>query len=82
MNDQPYKELVAKQNSDADIIFTVISTSDFDDFEQAERVVVMLYVTDMSFSRAGISLALKRLEKFYELRKSSRIAEVRHKVID
>jgi hypothetical protein len=54
------------QKRDSDIIFTAISTGDFDNFEQARRAVVMLYVTDMSFSRAGISLALVRLERFYE----------------
>ena len=47
------------------MIFTAISTGDFNNFKMAERAVVMLYVTDMSISRAGISHALKRLEKFY-----------------
>lgn len=50
---------------DSDMIFTAISTGDFDNYKQAEEAVVILYVTDMSFSRAGISHALKRLEKFY-----------------
>ena len=54
-----------QQTKDSDIIFTAISTSDFDSYKQAEQAVVMLYVTDMSFSRAGISHALKRLERFY-----------------
>jgi len=51
---------------DSDTIFTAISTGDYDNFKQAERAVVLFYVTDMSFSRAGISHALKRLEKFYK----------------
>ena len=50
---------------DSDNIFTAISTGDFENFEQAQRAVVMGYVTDMSFSRGGISHALKRLEEFY-----------------
>ena len=54
-----------KQMEDSDIIFTAISTGSFGDFKQAQEAVVMFYVTDMSFSRAGISHALKRLEKFY-----------------
>ncbi len=54
-----------QQQRDSETIFTAISTSDFDNFKQAERAVVMLYVTDMSFSRGGISLALTKLEKFY-----------------
>jgi hypothetical protein len=33
----------------------------------AESAVVMLYVTDMSISRDGISNALKRLESHYKL---------------
>jgi hypothetical protein len=57
-----------KQKEDSDIIFTAISSGDFDNFEQAQRAVVMGYVTDMSFSRAGISHALVRLERFYKER--------------
>jgi len=62
---QKAPEAVEQQMKDSDIIFTAISTGDFDDFKMAEQAVVMLYVTDMTFSRAGISHALKRLEKFY-----------------
>ncbi len=51
--------------ADADMIFTQISSGDFDDFAMAQRAVVMIYVPDMTVSRAGISLALKRLEYFY-----------------
>jgi hypothetical protein len=61
-------ETVEKMISDSDIIFTAISTGDFDNFKMAEQTVVMLYVTDMSFSRSGISHALKRLEQFYKNR--------------
>jgi len=58
-------ETYENQMKDSDIIFTAISTGSFDNFQQAESAVVMLYVTDMSFSRSGISHALKRLEKHY-----------------
>lgn len=60
------QETYEKQMEDSDIIFTAVSTSDVKDFKEANRIVVMGYVMDMSFSRAGISHALKRLEKFYE----------------
>lgn len=58
-------ETLDQQTRDSDTIFTAISTGDFDNFKMAEQAVVMLYVMDMSFSRAGISHALKRLERFY-----------------
>ena len=58
-------ETIEQQEKDSDTIFTAISTGGFDDFRQAERAVVMFYVMDMSFSRSGISHALKRLERFY-----------------
>ena len=58
-------ETLEQQTTDSDMIFTAISTGDFDDFQQAEQAVVMLYAMDMSFSRSGISHALKRLERHY-----------------
>lgn len=59
------RESYDQQMKDSDMIFTQISTGDFnsDSFEMA---VVMLYVPDMSISRAGISHALKRLEQHYK----------------
>jgi len=62
------QETYAQQMKDSDTIFTAISTGDFENFSQAEQAVVMLYVTDAAFSRAGISHALKRLERFYAQR--------------
>jgi len=59
------KESQAKWLNDSDIIFTAISTSAFESFKEAETAIVMLYVPDITFSRAGISHALKRLEDFY-----------------
>lgn len=50
---------------DSNTIFTAISTGNFDNFQQAMQVIATLYIPDMNFSRAGISHAIKRLEKFY-----------------
>ena len=65
MDQVMYEKELEKQFKDSDIIFTAISTSGARDYQEAERIVIMEYVTDMSFSRAGISHALKRLEKHY-----------------
>lgn len=70
MDQKEYEKELERQFKDSDIIFTAISTSGARDFKEAERMVVMGYVTDMSVSRAGISHALKRLEKFYSERKA------------
>ena len=51
-------ETIEQQTKDSDIIFTAISTGDFDNYKDAERAIVMLYVMDKSFSRSGISHAL------------------------
>jgi len=51
---------------DSDTVFTAVSTADYATIEEAKMVVVMMYVPDMSFSRAGISHALKRLEKHFD----------------
>lgn len=58
-------ETYEQQKKDSDMIFTAISTSAIDNFKDAERMVVIGYVTDMSVSRSGISHALKKLEQFY-----------------
>jgi hypothetical protein len=55
-----------KWKHDSDIIFTAVSTGDFGNYQEAESAVVALYMPDMSFDRAGISHALKRLAKYYE----------------
>lgn len=55
-----------QQNKDADMIFTQISTSSIDNYDDARQLICGFYVTDMSISRAGVSLALKRLEEFYK----------------
>ena len=63
-------ETYVNQMRDSDTIFTAISTGYFDDYQMAEQAVAMLYLPDMSFSRAGICHALKRLQQFYKERKA------------
>jgi len=60
------KETYEDQMRDSNMIFTAITTSAIKNYEEAERVVCIGYIMDMSVSRSGISHALKRLEKFYE----------------
>ena len=50
---------------DSDTIYTAISTSGALNYKDAEEMVVLFYVPDLSFQRAGICHALKRLKKFY-----------------
>lgn len=50
---------------DSDMVFTAISTGNFDNFEMAQQAVFVFYIPDMSISGPGISHALKRLERFY-----------------
>jgi len=58
-------ETYENQMKDSDMIFTQISSGDFESYGEAERLIVVLYVPDMSISRAGISHAMKRLERHY-----------------
>lgn len=52
---------------DSENIFKAISSS-FENFKEAEHAVVVSYVPDPSFSRAGISDALKRLQEYYTIK--------------
>lgn len=54
-----------QQQYDSDTIFTQITTGDFSSFEEARQVIAHFYVPDGSISRAGISHALKRLERHF-----------------
>lgn len=63
-----------QQLKDSDTIFTSISTGSFESFKEAEQAVVMLYVMDMSFSRAGISHALTRLKDFYDTKAVDKVS--------
>lgn len=58
-------ETYEQQMKDSDMIFTQITNGDFHDMKEVNDAVVMLYVMDMSISRAGISHALGRLERHY-----------------
>ena len=68
------KETYENQIKDSDTIFSAISTSDARDYEEAKRMVINFYYFDPTISRAGISHALKRLEKFYKERKHDQAA--------
>lgn len=59
-------ETYEQQMRDSDMIFTQIMTERFDNWNDVNRAVVLRYVLDMNISRAGISHALKRLEKQYK----------------
>lgn len=60
------EETYEQQIKDGDMIFTQITSGDFDTWNDVNRAIVMLYVPDMTISRAGISYALKRLEQHYK----------------
>lgn len=77
MDEAAMSETVEQQTRDSDMIFTQISTSAIVSYEEAERLIVNLYVPDKSVSRAGISHALKRLEKFFkDLPRNNAIVDV------
>lgn len=61
-------ETIEQQEKDSQQIFKIISTADYESFEEAERAVVLFFVMDMSYSRAGISKALDMLRKHYDAR--------------
>jgi len=62
MIDLPKEE---KMLLDSEMIFAAVSTA-AGNLEEAKRMLTVFYVPDLSFSRSGISHALKRLEKHYE----------------
>ena len=54
--------------ADSDRIFTAITSGGgINTFEEANRIVAVGYIMDLSFSRSGISHALKRLQKHFSL---------------
>lgn len=59
-------ETYEQQMKDSEMIFNQITSGGFDNFSEVNQAIVMLYVPDMTISRAGISHALKRLEKHYK----------------
>jgi len=58
------EETYKQQMKDSDMIFKQVTSANFSK-EEAKRVIVMLYVPDMSISRSGISHALKRFKQHY-----------------
>ena len=58
---------VEQQQKDSDMIFNQISKSAIDNFEDAEKLLVM-YIMDMTISRAGISHARGRLKRFFQVK--------------
>lgn len=55
-----------KQQYDSDTIFLQISGGGFDNFQEAETAVILLYVPDMTISREGICDAIRRLRQHYK----------------
>lgn len=64
-SDNPAPETYEQQMRDSEAIFTAITHGAFDNYQQAEQAVFLMFATDGAVSRSGISHALKRLEKFY-----------------
>jgi hypothetical protein len=62
----PTTETLENQTKDSEMIVTQITSGGFQTYEEVERLIVMLYVPDMTISRAGISHALGRLKKLYK----------------
>ena len=60
------RETHEQQMKDSDMIYTQITTAFYDNFKEAERAIVVLYIRDMTISRAGISHALGRVERYFK----------------
>jgi len=70
------EETYKQQMKDSDMIFKQVTSANFSK-EEAKRVIVMLYVPDMSISRAGISHALKRIEQHYGIEEAEKLVEAK-----
>lgn len=57
-------ETTEQQSKDSEAIFKLVSQA-AENLTEAKQMVLGFYVPDRSYSRAGISHALKRLEQFY-----------------
>lgn len=56
----------SQQQQDSDMIFDQItSMGGFNSMDEIRATIALFYVPDMAISRAGISHALKRLEKHF-----------------
>jgi hypothetical protein len=58
-------ETIEQQERDAEMIFNQITNGDFKNNTEATQALVALYIPDMTISRSGISLAMKKLENHY-----------------
>ncbi len=54
-----------QQEVDSDTIFNAIVGGEYKTIVEAKQVLTVVYLPDLSFSRAGVSHALKRLKKHY-----------------
>lgn len=59
------RETLENQMKDSEMIVNQITSGNFQTYEEAEQLIVMLYVPDMTISRAGISHAMGQLKKHY-----------------
>ena len=59
-------ESYEQQTKDSEMIIKQISSANYDSWKDAQRAIVMFYVPDMTISRAGISLALKKIERSFK----------------
>ena len=60
------KETYDQQTKDSDMIFKQVTSANYDNFDDASRAICLFYVPDMTISRAGISHALKRIERWFD----------------
>jgi hypothetical protein len=59
-------EHIDTQMKDSDRIYREVIRCGFDTNAEAQQMIVLTYIPDMSISRSGISHASKRVEKFYK----------------
>lgn len=59
------QKLLPKHQKDSDCIFKQITNSDLTK-DEATLYITQMFIPDMSISRAGISHATKRLDKYYK----------------
>lgn len=63
------EETYEQMMKDSDRIFKQITSVNYNNFEEVNRIICVLFVPDMSISRSGISHALKRLERYFKEKK-------------
>jgi len=58
-------ETYEQQMKDSDMIFKQLTSGGDLSHDECKRMLVMLYVPDMTISRAGISHAMKRIDEYF-----------------